>query len=295
MIALSVAADLAPRVTSRGVAWEVRRTTEPRRTGMFRDPNVGESSGVTASRRQSGIIWTLNDSGNGAWIYATDTLGRAHGAFEVANAENFDWEAIALGPCGPRDCLYIADTGNNGQNRRTGTIYRVPEPAIPSQRTATQPAQALEFRYPRGRWDVEAAFVDSTETVWLITKGRGRAPAVYRLPPEAWESGETATAVEAGKLSLDTESLGNRVTDAALAPSGRIVAVRTYLAIYLFALTGQGTLAPTGTACDAAGLQIQGEGISWLDDRVLVLTSEGSFGYRGTIVLLGCGDPGAHT
>jgi hypothetical protein len=151
------------------------------------------------------------------------------------------------------------------------------------------------FRYPRGRWDVEAAFVDSTETVWLITKGRGRAPALYRLPAAAWGSGETVTAVEAGRLSLDTESLGNRVTDAALSPSGRVVAVRTYLAIYLFALTDEGTLAPTGIACDAAGLQIQGEGISWINDHVLVLTSEGSFGYRGTIVLLGCGDPDART
>jgi hypothetical protein len=250
---------------------------------------------VTASRRQPGILWTLNDSGNDAWIYATDTLGRAHGAFEVANARNLDWEAIAIGPCGPRDCVYIADTGDNGQYRRSATIYRVPEPAIPSQRTATQQAEALEFRYPRGRWDVEAAFVDSTETVWLITKGRGRAPALYRLPAAAWGSGETVTAVEAGRLSLDTESLGNRVTDAALSPSGRVVAVRTYLAIYLFALTDEGTLAPTGIACDAAGLQIQGEGISWINDHVLVLTSEGSFGYRGTIVLLGCGDPDART
>jgi len=69
------------------------------------------------------------------------------------------------------------------------------------------------------------------------------------------------------------------------------VAVRTYLAIYLFILTPEGTLVTTGIACDAAGLQLQGEGISWLNDRVLVLTSEGGFGTRGTIVLLECGDP----
>jgi hypothetical protein len=67
------------------------------------------------------------------------------------------------------------------------------------------------------------------------------------------------------------------------------VAVRTYLAIYLFVLTADGSLAPTGVACDAAGLQLQGEGISWLDERRLVLTSEGGFGTRGTVVVLGCG------
>jgi hypothetical protein len=84
--------------------------------------------------------------------------------------------------------------------------------------------------------------------------------------------------------------LGNQVTDAALSPAGDVVAVRTYLAVYLFTLTRQGTLVPLGIACDAAGLQLQGEGISWLDHRVLVLTSEGGFGSPGTTVLLECGD-----
>jgi hypothetical protein len=149
----------------------------------------------------------------------------------------------------------------------------------------------LQFRYPRGRRDVEAAFVSSDGTIYLITKARDRVPTVYRLLPEAWETGETVTAVEIGTLPIVSGSLGNRVTDAALSPSGRTVAVRTYLAIYLFILTPEGTLVPTGIACDAAGLQLQGEGISWLNDRVLVLTSEGGFGTRGTIVLLGCGDP----
>lgn len=275
----------------RDPTWDLRRTTEPRRTGLFRDRSVGESSGVSASRRHPGILWTLNDSGNDAWIYAVDTLGRQHGAFEVADARNFDWEAIALGPCGNRDCLYIADTGDNDRARRSVTIYRVPEPPLPAEQARTAKAEALEFRYPRGRRDVEAAFVSSDGTIYLITKARDRVPTVYRLLPEAWDTGETVTAVEIGTLPIVSGSLGNRVTDAALSPSGRTVAVRTYLAIYLFILTPEGTLVPTGIACDAAGLQLQGEGISWLNDRVLVLTSEGGFGTRGTIVLLECGDP----
>jgi hypothetical protein len=283
-----VAAELAPRV-GREPTWDLRRSAAPRRTGVFRDPSVNESSGVTASRRQPGILWTLNDSGHGAWIYATDTLGRQHGAFEVNGARNLDWEAIALGPCGSRECLYIADTGDNGQNRQSGIIYRVPEPSLPAERGRTARAEALEFSYPKGRWDVEAAFVDSAGTIHLISKTRGRLPTVYQLPPDAWEAGETVTAVEAGRLPIDSGSLGNQVTDAALSPSGRTVAVRTYLAVYLFALTGRGMLAPTGIACDAAGLQLQGEGLTWLNDRELVLTSEGGFGTRGTVVVLSCG------
>ncbi|HWB42728.1 MAG TPA: hypothetical protein VG500_15810 [Gemmatimonadales bacterium] len=290
VFALGVAAGLAPRVAPQS-PWELRRTTEPRRTGVFRNPSLGESSGVAASRRQPGVLWTLNDSGHDPWLFATDTLGRDLGAFVVSEAENRDWEAVTIGPCGDGgDCLYIADTGDNGQNRRSATVYRVPEPAIPARSPQTRRAEALELRYPNGRWDVEAVYVDSTGALYLITKGRGTPPILYRVGPESWKERGTVTAEEVGRLPIDSGSLGNRVTDAALSPSGRWVAVRTYLAIYRFTPAGR-SLVATGVACDAAGLQLQGEGISWLDDRVLVLTSEGGFGARGTIVLLECGDP----
>lgn len=285
VLALGVAAGLAPQVAQQTSVWELRRTAEPRRTAVFR--HVDESSGVAASRRYPGILWTLNDSGNEASIFATDTLGRDHGVFVVTGAENRDWEAIALGPCGTDDCLYIADTGDNARSRKRVTIYRVEEPAIPAQGPRTGRAEALEVRYPRGRRDVEAAFVDPTGAVYLIGK---RIPSAYRIPPQAWAAGGQVTAEEMQRLPIDSGSLGSQVTDAALAPSGNVAAVRTYLAIYLFVLTAQGSLVPTGVACDAAGLQLQGEGITWLNDRVLVLTSEGGFGTRGTIVLLECGD-----
>jgi hypothetical protein len=288
VFALGVAAGLTPGAGAES-GWEMRRATDVRRTGVFQHPLLDESSGVAASRRQPGLLWTLNDSGHDAWIFATDTLGRDHGAFTVSEAENRDWEAIALGPCGARDCLYIADTGDNERSRRAARIYRVPEPTTPARSPRTSAAEVLEFRYPGGSPDVESVFVDGDGTIYLITKTRGKAPVVYRIRPEAWEEDETASAEAVGKLSIDSGSLGNRITDAALSPTGVRVAVRTYLAVYLFTLTSRGTLLPENVACDAAGLQLQGEGIAWLDDRLLVLTSEGGFGSPGTIVLLECG------
>ncbi|HEU4474290.1 MAG TPA: hypothetical protein VFR72_05605 [Gemmatimonadales bacterium] len=288
-VSLGVAATLSPLLGTQA-PWEVRRADHARPGGKFEHPLLRESSGVVASRRQPGILWTLNDSGNDAAIFATDTLGRDHGAFAVAGAENWDWEAIAIGPCGPRDCLYIADTGDNGRTRPSVRIYRVTEPSVAATGSRPPRAEVLEVRYPNGPRDVEAAFVGTDGAVYLVAKGRGRSPRAYRIPAEAWESDQTVVAEDAGRLPISTGGLGNQVTDAALSPSGDLVAVRTYLAIYLFTLTRQGTLVPLGIACDAAGLQLQGEGISWLDDRVLVLTSEGGFGSPGTIVLLECGD-----
>jgi hypothetical protein len=288
LVGLGVAAGLVPRRASEP-PWAVRRTTDPRRTGVIMDPRVRESSGVAASRAQPGVLWTLNDSGDNAWIYAIDTLGRLQGAFEVVGARNFDWEAISLGPCARRDCLYIADTGDNAQDRKTATIYRVAEPALSDAGGRTQPAQALKFRYPRGSPDVEALFVDPRGAITLISKGRGAPPTVYRLEPEIWEAKGLATAEKAEELSIDTGGLGNWVTDAALSPSGTIVAVRTYVAIYLFERSEDPPLRGTGILCDAAGLQLQGEGLTWLNERELALTSEGGFGTQGTVVVLGCG------
>ena len=112
-----------------------------------------ESSGVAASlRRQPGILWTMNDSGHDACHLRDRYPGPAtHGAFAVAGAENRDWEAIAIGPCGQRDCLYIADTGDNGRTRTdacgsTGS----PEPSRRGQPLAvTSPAEVLEVPLPR--------------------------------------------------------------------------------------------------------------------------------------------------
>ena len=148
----AIAIAIASLATSRMLAsqWEMRRAHRRPANRPVRAPELTESSGVAASRRQPGILWTMNDSGDDAWIFATDTLGRDHGAFLVAGAENRDWEAITLGPCGNRDCLYIADTGDNGMDQESARVYRVPEPSITSRIPRTRKAEVLEFRYPRG-------------------------------------------------------------------------------------------------------------------------------------------------
>ena len=213
---------------------------------MFQHPLLRESSGVAASRRQPGMLWTFNDSGNDALIFATDTLGRDLGAFTVVGAENRDWEAIALGPCATGDCLYIADTGDNGQGRPTARIYRVPEPAVPGDKLRTRRADVLEFRYPNGPRDVEAAFVGPDGTIYLDQQRSATGPAsAFRIRPEAWKRGSIPTA-EVDRQAADRHrqpgQSGHRRR--ALTP-GRRVAVRTYLAMYLFILTPEGTLVPT--------------------------------------------------
>jgi hypothetical protein len=146
--------------------WATHRPSDARVTDTFEHPKLTESSNFAASRRQPGILWTLNDSGNEPLLFATDTLGRDGRGSELSDS---------------------------------------PERLDPDGKTLAEPI---------------------------------------------------------GTLPIDARDLGTLVTDAALSPSGDVVAVRTYLAIFLFRLTPDRTLRALGLRCDTAGLQLQGEGIS---------------------------------
>ena len=99
-----------------------------RRTGTFHDRRLDESSGVIVSRKFPGLLWTMNDSGGEPALFLTDTAGAALGVYPVIGAGNVDWESLGRGPCGREECLYVGDTGDNGERRPSVVIYRLPEP-----------------------------------------------------------------------------------------------------------------------------------------------------------------------
>ncbi len=271
--------------------WSVTPLQGARRTGTFQNPDLNENSGVVPSRTQPGVLWSFDDSGGPVRIFATDTSGHDLGSFPLRGARNVDWEAISSGRCGAGDCLYIADTGDNDEVRGFVDLYRLREPSVrttPGVARAIPGVERLQVRYPDRPRDVEAAFVDSLGAVHLISKGRTDGFVHYRVPASSWTK-RSVVAESLGTLPIERRGgLGRLVTDAALSPDGRRVAVRTYQEIYLFALAGDGTLRPEGVACSVGGLELQGEGVGWLDRSTLVLTSEGLLGVPGTISVGRC-------
>jgi hypothetical protein len=249
----------------------------------FRNRRLDESSGVAVSSTHRGLLWTHNDSGDGPYVYATDVSGTDRGAVHIRRARAVDWEDITLGPCptGRGGCLYIADTGDNDLSRRSVVIYTVPEPDPPARASDTarsRPAAALRLRYPGGAEDVEAVYVSPRDSaLYLVSKGRRGSVALYRVARQAWGGDTTVTAVRVQQLPIDPfPAFGRLVTGAAIRPDGRLVAVRTYTEIYFFVPGAGGRLAPSDRpVCNVAGLEVQGEGVAFLDDTTLVLTSEG--------------------
>jgi hypothetical protein len=290
---------LLPSLAAAQVPWTLDPPAEARQTGSFSEDRLDESSGLAASRRYPGILWTIEDSGNPAELHAVDTTGRVLGTWRIEGARNADWEALSLGPCGAESCLHIADTGDNGARRERVVIYRVREPVIDTgivrrrqTRHRIDSVDVLRFRYPDGAHDVEALVVTPREELLLISKGRNERIQVFRLAATAWTLGRTVTASSAGILDLPQGGIADLVTDAALHPDGATLVVRTYVGLYFLTLDEAGRLRPgRKRGCAILGLELQGEGVTWLDEATLALASEAAYGVPGTISRVRCPAP----
>lgn len=285
--ALMASCDARPPSLLSDAPWVPSSPVEVRQTGSFADNRLTESSGVAVSQTHPGVLWTHNDAGHPAVLFATDTLGAALGRWTVTGARSVDWEDIALGPCAAGECLYIGDVGDNDESRPAVMLYRVPEPDPARGGGATLPVDTLRIRYPDRPRDVEAIFVDGEGGTWLVSKGRSTGIILYHVPAAAWETGGAiARLVDTLPIQHHLPS-GRLVSGAALARDGRRVVIRTYRDLFLFTL-GEGRLepAPAPNRCEILGLEPQGEAVDWWDDSTLVLTSES----RGAPVhLLRCG------
>ena len=61
------------------------------------EPANGEASGLAASRRTDGLIWTHNDSGGEPVLFALGTDGALRGKVRLEGVTNEDWEDLASG------------------------------------------------------------------------------------------------------------------------------------------------------------------------------------------------------
>lgn len=147
-----------------------------------------ESSGLAFSTRDPHCIWTHNDSGGAAKLYAYDIrTGELTGQCQLMGAVAVDWESLTsagedLGE------LIVADSGDNDGRRQSITMYRFGEPD-PHRMTELAAADytSLEVRFPDGPADCEAIWYDANDSsLVFMTKGRLFLASVYRVPDQCW-------------------------------------------------------------------------------------------------------------
>ncbi|MFT4974274.1 MAG: hypothetical protein ACI8S6_000156 [Myxococcota bacterium] len=209
----------------------------PRRVGRVGDPTLIEISGIAVSQQHPGTLWLHEDSGRPAVLTATDETGATNATITLLNAENRDWEDLALGPCGDRTCLFVADIGDNAVSRSSITIYRLPEPDPTAGDQAIAP-ERFTATYPDGPHNAEALVVTPDGLPLIVTKGQEAAlyafPTLEEGPVELVRVGTVdATRGLAGFFDL--------VTAADLSADGALLAVRTYGRIWLYPRGGDGT------------------------------------------------------
>lgn len=193
---------------------------------------IREASGIAASIRNPGYLWTEEDSNNPPQVYLLKKDATAFSTVYIKNAVNRDWEDIALaaGPVDGKNYLYIGEIGDNDAQYAECAFYRMEEPAAGMDTVRVY--DKIRFKYEDGPRDVEAFVVDnSSKNIYLFSK-RDFPSRVYRL---SWPYGSDSlhTAKFIGTLSI------SGLTSAAVSSNGNELILKTYSALY-YAKRNQG-------------------------------------------------------
>ncbi|RIV27553.1 hypothetical protein DYU11_04410 [Fibrisoma montanum] len=238
---------------------------------------VNESSGLTYQVVR-GTFLTHNDGGGRPTLYEIDRRGRLLDSIVVTGAANVDWEDMAQQDS---TVLFVGDFGNNQNNRRDLSIYRIDlKPTVQVIPLPFHFADQTAFPPPRSRrnFDMEA-MVWYRDSLHLFSKNRSlrnRFVRLYKLPSRP----EPAVA---GKSALEPQdSIYSRamVTGAAVSPDYRTLALLTYGKILLFSIQSNQLTLRYPKQCIRLP-RGQTEAVAFVSETDMVVTNE-----RGKLYLI---------
>lgn len=260
----------------------------PEALGRLSDERIAEASGIAASRRNPGLYYVHNDSGDVARVFLVDRDGRTRLTIRLKGAQANDCEDIALAPStvpGTFD-VCVADIGDNKERRPNVSIYRFPEVALEGHDGTTLDVDVVAYRirYADGPANAEAFAVHPrTGNAYILTKRIDGRSLVYKLTAP-WDPNSEVTLPKVCALELPPAlPIARVVTAADISPDGERLAVRCYDGGWEWRL-------PAGTAdadferifkAAASRLPLaperQGEAICYAADGAALLTvSEGA-------------------
>lgn len=273
--------------------------SDSKKTGTFKSKMIDESSGLAASRKYPGYLWTHNDSGDEARIFLVHPDGTLVAEVKYPGIDAVDWEDMAIGPCeagGESECIYVGDTGDNLKKRDLVAVHKIKEPTLPdghlTEDISAQESVVLNadevhqiwFNYPEGPRDVETLMVHpKTAEIYLVEKNTTPDAPVFRVPGTATTPEKPASAEQIGSLYLaNLSGLVAMVTAGDFSPDGREFMIRTYLEGFIYCLP-EAVASPSFEELIEAEpvrsfmpLMIQGEALAYdLDGRSIWLSSEG--------------------
>lgn len=215
----------------------------PKVIGQIHSADITESSGIASSKCQKNVLWTHNDSGDEAFIYAIDPSGNSLGTWKVPNVENIDWEDIASIKTAGKCYIYIGEIGDNKTKRPEHSVFRVAEPSVAAADSGssrqspltTADADTLNFSYPDANQDAESLLVHPISgEVYVVTKRVSGPAGIYRLKPD-FNKQTIQKAEKIGELSVPAIPNGF-LTGGDISPDGKRVIICDYTQAYEYVL-----------------------------------------------------------
>jgi len=239
--------------------------------------DLDEVSGIEYIE-DTGLTWILQDSGNENKIYALDGTGRISISVQVDKVENTDWEALASDSEGN---IYIGDFGNNDNDRRDLSIYKINKDQL-AQGRAGVGAKTL-FNYPEqkdfppkksGRiYDAEA-FFEHNGSFYLFTKNRSSgfdgSLNVYKIPNKPG----TFAAQLIGSLTTCGKYNKCAITGADISADGKNVVLLSGNAVWLIRDFDEDNISNAHMEELDLGSVSQKEGIAFKDANTVLITDE---------------------
>ncbi|GAB2957999.1 hypothetical protein GCM10027048_26010 [Hymenobacter coalescens] len=232
---------------------------------------VPESSGL-AKGPEAGTYYTHGDHGTTPTLFVVRDNGELVRRIEIPGIGQQDWESLAQDNAGN---LYIGDCGNNSNDRRDLTIYRL-NPSAPGQVTP------IKFRYPDQQafppdkqdrnFDVEATLWHGGQ-LYLFTRNRARGKVckIYTLQANG-------PAEQTAKL-LGTLTLPGEVTGADLSPDGKRLVLMGREQLFICDVPGGNLTKAQPRAVELPGAG-QTEGVVFRDNNTLTISTEQGILYR---------------
>lgn len=177
---------------------------------MLDHPAVTESSGLAFSNLNRDRLWTHNDSGDTARLFAFDRSGKSTGGCRLVGVDAIDFEDMAAFQQDSVARLVVADVGDNGSVRPLVSLYFFDEPD-PDQQTDITAWTRIDIRYADGPRDCEAIMVDPQRSiVTLVTKSFLGSAGIYELPLPPRLAGK-ATSEREDKKSASGPAAGQKI------------------------------------------------------------------------------------
>ena len=249
-------------------------------------PNsLNEVSGLV--HLKDSTIWVLEDGGNPDKIYNINFKGDMLSALKVKNAKNKDWEDATKDSLGN---VYIADTGNNDNDRKDLVIYKIPNPEI--EKGDKIDALKIEFNYPEQKdfppkkakrlYDTEAIF-HLKNKLYLVTRNRSDpfdgTALIYTIP----NTKGTYDAQLVGSINFCDDWKTCQITSIAVSPNQKKIVALSNGKLFVFENFTLDDFSKGDMTTIDLGARTQLESVCFLTNDRLILADESSHGFGGNL------------